>query len=108
MANRPEKIKRSWKPERIAFDRPKDYTWFYNSGRWRRIARARKEKYPLCRLCDEKGIASPNEVTDHKRGLQWLLDRGLDPYAEKELDDLCHVCHNKKSGRESHRKGNFK
>lgn len=108
MANRPQKIKRSWKPERKAFDRPKKYTWFYNSRRWRNIAKARKEKYPLCRVCDENGIVSPNEVTDHIRGVGFLLDNNLDPYADGELDDLCHECHNRKSGTESHRKGTFK
>ena len=104
MANRPKKIKRSWKPKREAFARPIDFTWFYNQSRWRKVAKLRKEKNPLCRICKENGLISPNEVTDHIRGLKFLLDNGFDPYDDNELDDLCHKCHNKKSGRESHAK----
>jgi hypothetical protein len=46
----------------------------------------------------------PAQVADHKRGLQFLLDNGLDPYDLKELQSMSHECHNKKSGRDSHKK----
>ena len=103
MPNKPKKIKRSWKPERVPFARPRDLSWFYNQTKWRKLAKARKEKYPLCRACKEKGIISPNEVTDHIRGLGYLLDNNLDPFKATELDDLCHRCHNRKSARETSR-----
>ncbi len=104
MGKKPKRIKRGWVPERKAFSRPRDFSKFYNSTRWRKVARARKVNNPYCVQCEAKGIVSPNQVTDHIRGLGFLLDNGIDPYSEKELQDLCNKCHNIKSGREAHRR----
>ena len=105
MPNRPEPIKRAYKPESSyqAFSRPRDLSWFYNARRWRKVAKHFKELNPFCYTCQAEGRIGAPQVTDHIKGLGFLLDNKLDPYAHKELQNQCHRCHNKKSGREAHK-----
>ena len=98
MPSRPKKVKRSWKPERKAFDRAKDNQQFYNSSRWRRVARLHKEAHPLCVKCQAEGKVGAVEVTDHIV----RIEDGGDPYNWENLQSLCHYHHNQKSGREAH------
>ena len=104
MAKQPDKVKRSWVPERVAFDRPVDFSWFYNGRKWRKTSKAYKELHPICECydCKENEIVKPAKVCDHVRGLKYLLDNGLDPYNFKELQSMSSECHNKKSGSERH------
>ncbi len=90
--------------ERKAFGRRKDNSKFYNSRKWRKFATAYREKHPYCVTCDAEGLAGPANVCDHIRGLDWLLEQGLDPLNEVEVQSQCTPCHNKKSGREAHGK----
>jgi hypothetical protein len=39
MANKPNKIERSWVPQRKAFEREKNNNEFYNSWPWRKFAK---------------------------------------------------------------------
>lgn len=105
MPNKPENIKASWVPERIAFGRRKDNSKFYNARKWRNTAARHKEANPLCAECLRNNKNTLVKQTDHIRGLQFLLDNGLDPYADEELESACTSCHNKKSGRDAHKKG---
>lgn len=102
MAKRPVNIKRPWVPERKPFQRYRDFSKFYNGRKWRKTAKAHKEKFPFCVHCEAEGVVTEVNVTDHIRGLGWLIDNDKDPYDFKELQSLCSKCHNKKSGRESH------
>jgi len=102
MPNKPLKISRPWVQEREAFGRRKDNSKFYNSRKWRKFATAYREKHPYCVKCDDEGLVGPANVCDHIRGLDWLIEQGLNPIAEEEVQSLCHHCHNKKSGKESH------
>jgi hypothetical protein len=48
-------------------------------------------------------LVKEGHVADHIRGLQFLLDAGLDPYSFNELQTMNNSCHNKKSGRDAHK-----
>lgn len=104
MPNRPNKIKRHWVADRVAFGRRKDNSKFYNSRKWRKVSKLKRELNPLCECdeCEALGRVRTADVADHTRGLQYLLDNGLDPYDLKELKSMNHQCHNKKSGRDAH------
>jgi 5-methylcytosine-specific restriction protein A len=105
MANAPKKIKRPWVKEKVAFERPVDFSWFYNDRKWRRVSKAYREQNPICECeeCKASLTVKPAKVCDHIKGLKYLLDNGLDPYDFKELQSMSNECHNKKSGKESHR-----
>lgn len=107
MAKSPNKIKRHWVVERVSFARRNDNSKFYNARRWRKVSKQYRLINPICECneCKKLNRVLPAEVVDHKRGLQYLLDNGIDPYEYKELQSMNHLCHNKKSGRDAHKKG---
>lgn len=102
MANRPTNIKRPWVAETKPFQRYRDFSKFYNARKWRKVATAYREENKFCVDCELEGIVKRANVTDHIRGLGFLLDNNIDPYDFKELQSQCSKCHNKKSGKESH------
>lgn len=106
MAKAPTKVVRSYMPERKAFDRPIDFSWFYNGRKWRKTSKAYKEAHPLCECkdCIENEIVKPAKVCDHIKGIKYLLDNNLNPYDWNELQSMSNECHNKKSGSEAHGK----
>lgn len=91
-------------PERKAFSRPVDFSWFYNQTKWRKFSKKYRQNNPVCVACEVQGIVSPAEVTDHVEGIENILKACRNPIDEKECQSLCHSCHNSKSGKESHRK----
>ena len=99
---KPEKKKRQWVKDRKPFERPRDFSWFYNRRKWKRFSISFREKNPLCVECLKQGIDTACAVTDHVRGLGYLLDNKIDAFAEDECQALCSRCHNKKSGSEAH------
>lgn len=107
MANAPKKINRPWIKEKKAFERPIDFTWFYNDRKWRKVSKAYRDANPVCECaeCKTAQTVKPAQVCDHIKGLKYLLDNNLDPYDWNELQSMSHECHNKKSGKESHRSG---
>lgn len=102
MPSKPNKISRSWAPEREAFERPIDYSWFYNQWKWKKLSKAYRLANPLCECdsCRESEVVKPAEVCDHIKGLKYLLDNNLDPYNVNELQSMSKECHNKKSAQE--------
>lgn len=102
MPRNPKNISRAYVPERVAFERPVDMSWFYNQTKWRKVSKAFRSANPVCQCesCAKNDIAKPAQVCDHKRGLKYLLDNNLDPYDYKELQSMSRECHNKKSGKE--------
>ena len=105
MANKPNKVVRSWVKPKVAFDRKVSYQDFYNARKWRNTSKAYREVHPVCECADCKrdDVVKKAEVCDHIRGLGYLLANGVDPYDWNELQSMSHECHNKKSGSESHR-----
>ena len=99
---KPEKKKRQWVTEYKPFGRPVDFSWFYNRRKWKRFTVSFREKNPFCIECEKNGRKVAATVTDHIKGLGFLLDNKLDPFAEEECQPLCDRCHNKKSGAEAH------
>lgn len=103
MANRPKNIKRPWVSESKPFQRARDFSAFYNARAWRKVSKAYREAHPFCIDCEADGYVVKANVCDHKRGLGFLIDNNQNPYDWNELQSLCNKCHNKKSGKESHR-----
>lgn len=97
MASKPNKVVRSWVPQRAAFAREKDNTSFYNSWPWRKFAKAFKEKNPVCVMCEAKGLAVPAKVVDHIV----TINNGGAKLDEANCQSLCESCHNRKSSHES-------
>lgn len=85
-------------PERKPFGRAKDNSSFYNSTRWRKVAKQHKENNPLCVRCEEAGKVVPVEFTDHIK----RIEDGGERYDFKNLQSLCAFHHNSKSGKEAH------
>ena len=68
---------------------------FYNSRRWRSIAKNHKKNNPLCIQCLQEGKTTPVDVTDHITS----IDDGGHKTDLNNLQSLCHSCHNKKTGK---------
>lgn len=102
MAKSPNKPKRSWIKERVAFERPVDLSWFYNQWKWKKTSKAYREANPVCECnrCLIDGVVRPAQVCDHIKGLKYLLDNNIDPFDWNELQSMSKECHNKKSGSE--------
>lgn len=106
MPIKPKKIKLGWIKPKKQHEREVDNTQFYNSGKWRRTSTSYRQAHPTCEMdCLDEGVVGPAEVCDHKESLSSIQARGGNPYDWNLLQSGCHRCHNKKSGRESSRKG---
>lgn len=96
MAKAPKKVKRSWRPERVAFQRENDNSEFYNSWKWRKKAKAYKESNPLCVHCQREGIITAVYVVDHIVP----INSGGEQFDDSNSQSLCEMHHNKKSASE--------
>ena len=106
MPNLPTAKKKPWQEERVVQGRRlHDNSKFYNARKWRKVSKAYKSANPLCECneCKVSGLVKEGHVADHIRGLQFLLDAGLDPYSFNELQTMNNSCHNKKSGKDAHK-----
>lgn len=105
MPSKPKQIARPWIPEKKAFERPVDLSWFYNQWKWKKTSKAYREAHPLCECqdCVNNGIVTPAEVCDHIKGLKYLLDNNIDPFDWSELQSMSKKCHDKKSGKEKNK-----
>ncbi|MNF85821.1 hypothetical protein D3C85_601340 [compost metagenome] len=103
MANKPDKVNRSWVQPRVAFQREVSNQSFYNGRKWRKVSKAYREANPICECddCKHDEVVKKAEVCDHIKGLNYLLQNNLDPYDWNELQSMSYECHNKKSGGES-------
>ena len=107
MAIKPIAKKKPWQEDRVVQGRRlHDNSKFYNARKWRNCSKSYKAAHPLCECkeCEDKELVKVAHVTDHVRGLQFLLDNNLDPYDWEELQAMNNSCHNKKSGRDSSKK----
>ena len=107
MPSFPIRKRKPWQEERVVQGRRiHDNSKFYNSRKWRKTSKAYKVAHPICECddCLKNGYVKQSKVTDHIRGLQFLLDKNLDPYNWDELQAMSTRCHNKKSGRDAHKK----
>ncbi len=97
MANKPNKIVRSFVPQRLAFEREKDNSGFYNSWPWRKFAKRFKINNPLCVECERNDLVVPVKVVDHIVA----INAGGAKLDESNCQSLCESCHNRKSSNES-------
>lgn len=97
MAKKPDKIQRSWVPQRKAFERENKNTEFYNSWPWRKKAKAFKISNPLCVECQKNELIVPAKVVDHIVP----INAGGAKLDDSNLQSLCESCHNRKSAGES-------
>ena len=65
---------------------------FYSTSRWRQLRDYIMRKQPLCQECLKNGVIKKGDVVDHITP----IEKGGSPTAEKNLQVLCHACHNKK------------
>ena len=92
-------VRRPWQPERkVQSGRTHSNTKFYQSSEWRKLRALQMERQPLCEECERKGVATVARVADHVVP----INQGGEPLNLDNLQSLCHTCHNRKSGKESH------
>ena len=97
MPKKPNKIERSWVPQRKAFERENKNTEFYNSWHWRKKAKAFRIGNPLCVECVKKDQTVVAKVVDHVKP----INAGGARLDDNNLQSLCESCHNRKSAAES-------
>lgn len=97
MANKPNKVSRSWVKESKPFEREIHNSDFYNSWSWRKLRKRFLELNPLCKYCYNEGIVTKATVADHKI----RINAGGDALNENNIQALCESCHNRKSALES-------
>jgi len=97
MANKPNKVVRSWVAQRAAFERTNSNSDFYNSWPWRKFAKIFKANNPLCVECLKKELIVPVYVVDHVVA----INAGGERLNENNCQSLCESCHNRKSSNES-------
>ena len=86
---------RPWSTPRKPFaTRRQDDSKFYTSTVWRKVAKAHKAAFPLCKNVDQCG--NPVHHTDH---IVALADGGA-PYDWDNLQSLCLACHSSKTTRD--------
>ena len=97
MANKPNKIQRSWVPQSVAFERENSNSDFYNSWPWRKFAKRFKQNNPVCIECLKLDLVIPVKVVDHTVP----INAGGAKLDEANCQSLCESCHNRKSSNES-------
>lgn len=75
---------------------------FYTSKPWRFLRADCLSEEPLCRQCKKEGRLTTAKVLDHIIPIRLGGER-LD---KKNLQPLCHSCHNTKSAKERHGNNN--
>ena len=75
-------------------------TEFYRSTAWRKLRAEQLRRQPLCECCLAQGRHTPARVVDHIRP----VNLGGAPLDLENLQSLCAVCHNRKSGTERHQR----
>ncbi len=73
---------------------------FYKTKRWQTVRGHILSIEPLCRECVKKGRTRIAKVVDHILSIR----DGGDKTNIKNLQPLCHPCHNSKTSKEIHRR----
>lgn len=101
MPTLPKLIRKSYLPKReVQGRRIHANTEFYQSRRWRKVRALYLQQYPLCVECQRAGRVVAARVVDHVTP----INEGGARFDYRNLQGLCDKCHNKKSGREAHKK----
>jgi len=89
-------VNRPWITPRVAHQRTKDNSKFYNSRAWRKIRAAFLQEYPDCVQCKRDDIVTPGNVVDHIKP----ITEGGHKTDRTNLQTMCKACHDKKSAYE--------
>lgn len=101
MPTLPKPTRKSYLPKReVQGRRLHANSSFYQSQQWRRVRAIFLQQYPLCAECQKHGRVVPARVVDHITP----INEGGARYDFANLQGLCDRCHNKKSGREAHKR----
>nr|DAO74578.1 MAG TPA: HNH endonuclease [Caudoviricetes sp.] len=93
--------RRPWQPKHdLQSGRRHSNTEFYRSTAWRKLRAVKLEQQPLCEECLKHGRHTPAQIVDHIVP----INEGGASLDLVNLQSLCHACHNRKSGRERHRR----
>lgn len=99
MPYRPKETRPNWIPERKAHERRrKGNKALYNSQAWRRDRAAFLSYFPLCAICESRGLYTAATVSDHVVP----INQGGDVWSWDNRQALCDTCHAVKSGKEAH------
>ncbi len=94
-------VRRPWQPEyKPQQGRIHSNTKFYQSSPWRRLRLMQLQRSPICEECARNGVTTLAKVADHIIP----INQGGEPLDIENLQSLCHACHNRKSGRETHQR----
>ncbi|MHC5269673.1 HNH endonuclease [Enterococcus sp. LJL98] len=77
------------------------YLHFYNGRSWRTLSRLYRLKNPICEVCLLNNVIKKADVVDHILEVKDRWDLRLD---EKNLQSMCHSCHNTKTAEEKRRR----
>ena len=92
-------VQRLWQPERgVQEGCLYPNTKFYQSTAWRKLRNLKLEQCPFCEERHRRVITPLAPVVDHILP----INRGGAKLDMANLQSLCHPCHNRKSGIESH------
>ena len=92
-------VQRLWQPERgVQEGCLYPNTKFYHSTAWRKLRNLKLEQCPFCEESQRRVITTLAQVVDHIIP----INRGGAKLDMANLQSLCHPCHNRKSGIESH------
>lgn len=72
----------------------------YKTSQWRKLREAQLRAEPCCATCAQYGIVTPATIADH---IVEVKDGG-ELFDIKNLQSLCHACHNKKTGYEARKR----
>ena len=92
-------VQRLWQPERgVQEGCLYPNTKFYQSTAWRKLRNLKLEQCPFCEESQRRVITTLAQVVDHIIP----INRGGAKLDMDKIQRLCHPCHNRKSGIESH------
>jgi hypothetical protein len=63
---------------------------FYSSSLWTSTSKNHLREEPLCRQCKQNGKVKIATITHHNPPLSEILENGGNPYAEENLESICH------------------
>jgi 5-methylcytosine-specific restriction protein A len=90
-----------WSKPRKQFARRKESNQkFYNSKAWRTTRKLFLQNNPVCVECEKIDILKAADMVDHIKP----INEGGAEFDFRNLQPLCHHHHNRKSGREAHKK----
>ena len=68
--------------------------FIYSTKRWKMLSKKLLTIFPFCAKCLLEGRHTPADIVDH---IEEIIDTPERAYDAKNLECLCHTCHNRKT-----------